>query len=169
MISKKMTEALNDQINAELYSAYLYFAMSSYASNKGLDGIASWMAVQAKEEMTHAEKLYDYVNSQGEHVILGAIEKPPSEFESARHIFEETLEHEREVTRLINQLVDLAASESDHATHNFLQWFVAEQVEEEETASTILSKFELAGDHVGALFMLDSQLGARSFTPPAEE
>jgi len=161
MISDKMTAALNGQINAEMYSAYLYLSMSAFAAYKGWDGIAGWLSAQAMEEMTHAHKLYGYVNSQGGRVLLDAIEKPPAEFESARDIFAKTLEHEKKVTASINALVNLAIQEKDHATNAFLQWFVTEQVEEEEHAGTILARFELAGDHVGALFMLDRELGAR--------
>ena len=169
MISEKMTGALNKQINAEMYSAYLYLSMSSFASFKGLDGIAGWLSAQAMEEMAHAQKIYDYVNSQGKRVLLDAIEKPPAEFKSPKEIFAQTLEHEQKVTAMINALVDLSVEEKDHATHTFLQWFVTEQVEEEEHAGAILAKFELAGDHVGALFMLDRELGARSFNPSAGE
>jgi ferritin len=169
MISKKMTEALNNQINAELYSAYLYLAMSSYASHNGLPGVANWMNIQAKEEMTHAERFYNYVNSQGAHVVLQAIECPPSDFDSALAIFEQTLEHEQKVTSLINDLANLAVEEKDHATQIMLQWFVSEQVEEEESANDILTKLKLAGEQGGGLFMIDKELAARTFTPPAAE
>ena len=168
MISSKMAGALNKQINAEMYAAYLYLSMSSYSAYKGLDGIAKWLSLQAMEEMAHAQKIYGYVNSQGSRVLLGAIEKPPSEFKSAKDIFAKTLAHEKKVTASINALVNLAVKEKDHATHAFLQWFVTEQVEEEEHAGMILSRFELAGDQVGALFMLDRELGARSSSPGGE-
>lgn len=164
MISDKMSAAITKQVNAELYSAYLYFAMSSHSSYKGLAGIAQWLAAQAMEETTHARKLYDYLKSQGRHVVLGAIDKPESEWDSPKAVFKQVLEHEQHVTSLINALVNQAVEEKDHATQGFLQWFVAEQVEEEDSAMDVLSKFELAGDHVGALFMLDKELGTRVFT-----
>lgn len=168
MISKKMTAAINKQINAELYSAYLYFAMSSYTSFTGLKGAANWFFVQGQEEMTHAWRFYNYVNSMGEHVELDAIAKPMNEFRSLRHAFEETLKHERKVTSLINALVDLARSENDHASEIFLQWFVTEQVEEEMNATEIIAKLKLIGDNTSALLMLDNELAARTFTMPPD-
>lgn len=167
MIDPKMTEALCSQINAEMYSAYLYLSMSSYASFSGLKGGANWFAIQAREEMTHAQKLYDYVNSQGERVVLDAIEKPPSEFTSLLNAFEETLAHEQKVTSLINALADLAVEQKDHATAIFLQWFVTEQIEEEESAKELIDRLKLAGDSGSGLFMIDKELSARVFTPPA--
>jgi len=168
MISKKMTEALNKQINAELYSAYLYLAMSSHASFNGTTGTATWLFVQAQEEMTHAQRLYNYVNSVGEHAVLAVIDEPPADFASVTDYFEKTLEHEKKVTAMINELVNLAVEEKDHATEIFLQWFVSEQVEEEESANDILAKLKLAGDVGGGLFMIDKELGTRVFTPPAD-
>ncbi|MFC1498017.1 ferritin [Verrucomicrobiota bacterium] len=168
MISKKMTEALNNQITAELYSSYLYMAMSSYSSFIGLKGAASWYHVQAQEEMTHALRLYNYVNSVGEHAVLGAIDKPQAEYKSLMHMFEETLKHEKKVTSMINDLVNLAAEENDHATEIFLQWFVNEQVEEEENVNEVLSRLKLAGEDGGGLFMVDNELAARVFTFPPD-
>jgi ferritin len=165
MISPTMTEALNRQINAELYSAYLYLSMSSYASFNGLRGAANWFWVQAQEEMSHAQKLYDYVNSQGMHALVTAIEGPPTEFNSLRDLFERGLAHEQLVTGLINDLANLAREEKDHATGILLQWFVTEQVEEEENARDILDKLKLADDNGAAMFMLDGELAARVFTP----
>lgn len=166
MISKKMSEALNLHINAELYSAYLYQSMSAYASFSGMKGVANWLSIQAQEEMAHAQMFYNYVNSQGEQVVLYAIEQPPSEFESALDLFEQTLAHEQKVTGLINELANLAQDERDHATSNFLQWFVTEQVEEEENAREILDGFKLAGGASGGLFMMDAELAKRVFVPP---
>ena len=166
MISDKMAQALNDQINAELFSSYLYLSMSSYAAHVGLPGCANWFYIQAQEELTHVQRFYEYINSQGQRVILGAIEKPKSEFDSALSMFEETLEHEQIVTGLVNDLVNLARDERDYATEIFLQWFVSEQVEEEENASDNIAKLKLAGDQGGGLFMIDKELGARVFTPP---
>ena len=168
MISSKMTDAINGQVNAELYSAYLYQSMSAYSAYIGLKGAANWFDVQAQEEMVHARKLYDYVNSQGAHVVLAAIDEPPSEFKSLVDMLECTLEHEKKVTGLINDLVAVASAENDNATGIFLQWFVSEQVEEEESASDMLSRAKLAGDAGAGLFMIDNELAARIFTPPAQ-
>ena len=167
MISDKMTEALNDQINKELYSSYLYLSMSSYAAHIGLPGVANWFYVQAQEELSHVERFYAYINSQGQRVILGAIEKPESDFTSALAMFEAALEHEQFVTGRVNDLVNLAVEERDHASQIFLQWFVTEQVEEEENASDIIAKLRLAGDQGGGLFMIDKELASRVLTPPA--
>jgi len=168
MASEKMIGPLNKQINAELYSAYLYTAMSSYCACEGISGVARWMFVQAQEEMTHALRIYTYVNSVGHHAVLDTIERPPDTFESVSDVFRKTLEHERKVTAMINALVDLAIEEKDHATEAFLQWFVTEQVEEEEGVNDILAKLKLAGDSGGGLFMIDKELGARAFTMPAD-
>ena len=169
MISQPMTDALNDQINKELYSAYLYLSMAAYAEDSGLSGTANWLSIQAKEEMTHAEKFYRYINSQGARVVLAAIDAPPKDFESPQSVFQQVLEHEQKVTASINNLVNIAADEKDHATEIFLQWFVSEQVEEEESANEILSRFKLAGGVGGGLFMIDKELAGRQFTPPAAE
>jgi ferritin len=166
MISKKMVKALNKQINAETYSAYLYLAMSSQAAVMGLKGVAHWMFVQGQEEMTHALKQYLYVLSQGEQVILEAVQQPPAQFKSALHMFEEVLKHEQKVTGLINDLVNLAVSEKDHASEIFLQWFVTEQIEEEQNATDIVGKLKLVGDNGGGLFMVDKELAARVFALP---
>ncbi|MEA1933574.1 MAG: ferritin [Thermodesulfobacteriota bacterium] len=167
MLNKKIEEAINSQINAEIYSAYLYLSMSAYFESTSLSGFASWMRAQAQEEMVHAMKFYDYVNERGGRVILGRIDAPPSEWESSVAVFDATYQHEQKVTGLINDLVDLAMEEKDHATNNFLQWFVSEQVEEEASASEVLNKAKLIGDAPGGLFMLDRELGARLFTMPA--
>ncbi len=166
MISQKMEQALNDQIKNELYSAYLYLSMAQYFHSLSLKGFANWMEVQAKEEQAHAEKFISYVNDAGGRVVLQAIDQPPSEFESARQIFEETLKHERFVTGKINELVTLAISENDHATNTMLMWFVTEQVEEEATADEFLQQIKLVGDKGHGILMLDRELGARTFVPP---
>ena len=167
MIKENVLNALNYQLNAELYSAYLYLSMEAYFESIELTGFGNWMRVQAQEEMTHAMKFYDYIVQRGERVILSSIEEPPSEWESPQAAFEHVYKHEQKVTGLINALVDLAMSESDHATNNFLQWFVAEQVEEEESANAALQKIKLTGESKSGLFMLDSELAQRVFTPPA--
>jgi len=168
MISPKMTEAINKQINAELYSAYLYLSMAAYASSSGMPGAANWLMIQVKEEMMHSQRMYTYVLSQGQNVVLDALDKPPSDFSSMLQVFEQVLAHEQKVTGLINDLADLSLSERDHATSIFLQWFVSEQVEEEESANDILAKLKLAGTAGGGLFMIDNELAARVFTPPAD-
>lgn len=167
MISKNMLKNINHQINRELYSAYLYMSMAAYAAEAGFSGAANWFEVQTKEEMTHAQKLYDYVNQQGGRVILEAIEAPPKDFKSIQAAFELTLEHEKIVTGLIHALVKIAKEENDAATEIFLQWFVTEQVEEEASASEILQRLKMVGTEGGGLFMIDRELGARTFTPPA--
>jgi ferritin len=168
MIKKNVLNALNSQLNAELYSAYLYLSMEAYFESIDLSGFASWMRAQAQEELAHAMKFYDYIVQRGERVILPAIEEPPSKWESAQAAFEHVYKHEQKVTGLINSLVDLAVLESDHATNNFLQWFVAEQVEEEESASGVLQRVKLTADSPGGLFVLDSELGQRVFNPPTK-
>ncbi len=166
MLSDKMIKAINGQINREMYSSYLYLGMASYAVSEGLSGIANWFNIQVQEELSHAHKMYDYVNQQGGRVVLLDIEQPPQEFSSIKELFEKTLEHEKIVTGLINQLVDFAKAEKDHATEIFLQWFVTEQIEEEANATDILQKMKLMGKDGNGLFMIDSELGKRVFTPP---
>ncbi|HOF41365.1 MAG TPA: ferritin [Candidatus Hydrogenedentes bacterium] len=161
MVSKKMEKALNKQINAEMYSAYLYAAMGAYFDAQNLDGFATWMRAQAQEEMEHAMKFYAYIVETGGRVIFEAIDKPPAEFGKPEKVFEEVLKHERKVTRLINALVELARSEKDYATDNFLQWFVAEQVEEEATADGVLQKLKMIAGHPNGLFMMNAKLGER--------
>jgi ferritin len=170
MISEKMVDALNVQINKEMYSAYLYMAMSAYSSNIGLSGFANWFMVQYQEEMVHAMKIYNYISDQGAAVELMQIEKPPQEFGTmppALDMFYATLEHEQFITRSINELVDLAIEEKDHATHVFLQWYVTEQIEEEGNDNEIINKLKLAGEEGNGLFMIDKELAARVFNPPA--
>lgn len=161
MISKTLEAALNKQVNRELYSAYLYLAMSSYFETVSLKGCAKWMRLQAKEEQMHALKFYDYIIARGGKVTLDAIEAPKSKWTSAGKVFEEVYAHEQKVTGMINGLVDLAIREKDHATFETLQWFVKEQVEEEEHASDILNQIRIIGDVPGHLFCLDHQLGKR--------
>ena len=166
MLSEKMVKALNKQINNEIYSAYLYLSMSAYSTFKGLKGFANWFMVQYQEEKTHAMKIYDYVNDQGRQVKLMTIAQPPTEFGSPLEMFEKTLEHEKFVTRSINDLVNLAMREKDHATKIFLQWFVTEQIEEEANDNEIISKLKLVGNEGNGLFMIDKELATRVFTPP---
>jgi len=168
MISETMQKALNGQLNAEMYSAYLYLSMSAYFESKGLKGFANWMRIQYREEMTHAEKFYDYINEREGRVVLAQIEAPPTDWPSPLAVFQDTVAHEQKVTALINELVNLAVEEKDHATNNFLQWFVAEQVEEEASVGEVRDKIKLAGETGGGMFMVDRELATRTFTPPAQ-
>ncbi len=161
MLNEKMQKALNEQINKEMYSAYLYLAMSAHCSYKGLAGFANWFKVQYGEEMEHADKIYKYLVEQGARVELEAIEKPPTEFGTLLEMFEQTLAHEQFVTRLIRELLELAVAEKDYATSIFLQWFVEEQVEEEANDNAIIAKLKLAGEDGAALLVIDSGLGKR--------
>jgi len=167
MINKKVQDAINEQINAELYSSYLYLSMSAKFEDMSLGGFANWMTIQAQEELFHGMKLYDYVNERGGRVHLKGIDEPPSEWKTPLAVFKEVYKHEQKVTSLINKLVDLSIKEKDHATTNFLQWFVKEQVEEEASADSILQKLKLVGGGDG-LFMMDKELGQRPhiFTLP---
>jgi ferritin len=169
MMKKKVEKALNDQLNAELYSSYLYLSMSSWFSSQNLDGFANWMRVQAREELVHAMKFYDYLIQRDGRVLLTAVEAPPTTWDSPEAVFEHTYNHEQKVTGLINGLVDLSLSEKDHATHMVLQWFVDEQVEEESSASEILGKVKMLGDSKSGIYMLDKELSQRVFTPPAQQ
>ena len=166
MIKEKIQDALNEQINAELYSSYLYLSMSAYFESINLKGFASWMRVQTQEELVHAMKFYDYLIERGGKVVLSSIESPPTEWPSPLAIFENAYQHEQKVTCLINELVDLAIAEKDHATNIILQWFVSEQVEEEASADEVVQKIKLMGDARGGIFMLDRELAQRVFTPP---
>ena len=165
MLGKKIEEAFNEQINWELYSGNLYLSMSAYFQSINLAGFANWMYVQALEEGTHAMKFFDFINECGGRVTLAKIKEPKTEWSSPLDAFQDTCEHERKVTGLINDLVDLAVKEKDQAANAFLQWFVTEQAEEEASAKEIAGKLKVVGDRGGMLFMLDRELGQR--TPPA--
>ena len=161
MISKEMEKALNEQINKELFSAYYYYSMAAYLESNNFEGMSGFMKAQAFEEMGHVSKFYTYVNEQGGRVILEAIEKPTSEYDSPLQIFELAYKHEKYVTSLINNLAALAVKENDFATRTFLDWYINEQVEEESTMNTIVNKFKIVGDSGHGLLMLDEQLGQR--------
>ncbi len=161
MINKKIEEALNKQINEELYSAYLYMSMASHFDAANLQGLGNWMKTQAEEEMAHAYRFYHYINERGGRAKLGAIAAPPVEWASPLKAFQDALEHERHITSCINALMDLAISEKDHATNLMLQWYVNEQVEEEAIAGEIIEKIKLVGDSGQALYLLDKELGVR--------
>ena len=161
MLSDKMEKAINEQIKNELYSSYLYLAMSAHCESENLPGFATWLKFQAQEELEHALKFYDYINERGGRVELHAIDKPPVEFDSPVAIFEEVLEHEKKVTAMINVLYELALEEKDYPSQIMLQWFIDEQVEEEASADEILQTLKMVGDKGQSLFMMDRQLGAR--------
>ena len=169
MISKKMEKALNDQVNAELYSAYLYWSMHAAVEKIGLKGFANWMYVQVQEEMAHAMGLYNYILTRGGTVSLGAIDKPKGSWKSVQDVVKEVLAHEQKVTSLINGLVDVAEQEKDRAAISFLDWYVKEQVEEEDNVETILATLKLIGSDVNALLNYDKELGARVFNAPVIE
>ncbi len=161
MLSKKLQGAINEQIKNELYSGYLYLAMSAYFEANNLPGFAGWMRAQAAEEQEHALKFFDFVNERGGRVELQAIDQPPVEFEGPLAIFQTTLEHEKKVTGLINGLYELALAEKDYPAQVMLQWFIDEQVEEEANATHIVETLKMVGEKGQALVMLDRQLGQR--------
>lgn len=167
MLSQKMQDALNKQVNAELYSAYLYLSMSAYYESINLPGFANWMRVQYQEETFHGLKIYDYVNSRGGRAVLAPIEGPPREWDSALAPFADAYKHEQKVTAMINDLVNLALDERDHATNAMLQWFVNEQVEEEKNTSDAVQTITRLSDAPNGLFMVDRELAQRVYTPPA--
>lgn len=167
MISKKMADAINDQINAEFYSSYLYMSMAAYFDSINLKGFENWMRVQAQEEDFHAKKFFDYLLSRQGRVQLKAIAEPATTWKSPLDVFQATYKHETQVTARINKLATLALKEDDHATSVLLHWFINEQVEEESNADALVQKLKMIGDNSGALFLLDQELATRVFVPPA--
>lgn len=169
MISDKLLDAMNEQMKNEFFSAYLYMAMAGYFQDEDLPGMATWMRAQALEEMTHGEKFFNFICDVGARTDLRPIEGPENDFASALAAFEYGLDHEKFVTKRINELVDLAREEKNHAAEVMLNWFVTEQVEEEASFSLIIKKLQrVEGDGRG-LLMVDQELGARTFVPPAGE
>lgn len=160
-IGERVVKALNGQLNRELYSAYLYLSMAAYFDSIGLKGFSAWMKVQWQEELLHAMKFFEYIANRSGRVELYEIEAPPKEWKSPLEAFEFALEHEKAVTKRISELVDLSTEEKDHATFNMLQWFVNEQLEEEQSFGEIVAKLKLAGNDTRALLFLDSELGKR--------
>ncbi|ARS89120.1 ferritin [Natrarchaeobaculum aegyptiacum] len=169
MLSEPIEDALNEQINAELYSSYLYLSMAAYYEAEGLPGFASWMRAQADEEREHAMRIYEFVIERDGRVTLEAIDSPQTEWDSPADAFEAAYEHEVEITGMIDDLVALARKESDNATENMLQWFVAEQVEEEATAQGILDKLRYVGDDGPGLLMIDQELSQRGGADDSSE
>ena len=167
MLSQKVVELLNQQVNKEFYSAYLYLDFSNYYDDLGLDGFANWYKIQAQEERDHAMLFLQYLQNNGERVVLEAIAKPAVELTSAKAVLAEGLKHERYVTSLIHAIYDAAYSDKDFRTMQFLDWFVKEQGEEETNADNLVKKFELFGDDPKSLYMLDSELGGRVYSAPS--
>lgn len=167
MLDERMEAAINEQIKWELYSAYLYKSMEAYFLSQNMDGMATWMRAQTKEELAHAMIMYTYIVERGGRVRLAAIDGPEVDWPSALAVFEQAYEHETQVTARIGALVDLAIEIKDHATNQFLQWFVAEQVEEEASADAVVGKLKLMADAPGGLYQLDKELGTRVFTVPS--
>ena len=166
MIKKEVLKSINDQINAESYSAYLYLSMSAYFEEMGLSGFANWMKIQYQEESAHALKFFNYLIERNGKVSLKAIAQVPVEFNGIIEVFENTLTHEIHVTALINNLMDVAVAASDHATQSFLKWFVDEQVEEEANVEKILATLKLINGQGNGIFMMDREMSQRVFVDP---
>ena len=166
-ISKKVNDAINAQINAEFWSGYLYLSMANNFEAMGHKGIANWFTIQYKEELDHALIFINYLNSRGGRVLLAPIAEVPTEWATPLDAFKATLEHEQKVTSLINNLYALAEEEKDFATRQMLNWFVAEQVEEEDTARTLIDNFTLIGDNGYGIYQLDSELASRTYSAPS--
>ncbi len=167
MLSQKLHDAINAQINAELWSAYLYLSMSMDAESKGLKGVANWFYVQFREEQDHARIFMNYLNSRDAKVELAPIAEVPTEWPSVLAMFSQTLEHEKKVTSLINNLAAIAAADNDYASSNKLVWFIDEQVEEEESAREMIDAFEAVEGNKYGLYMLDKELAARVYSVPS--
>lgn len=166
-MDKKVAALLNDQINKELYSAYLYLDMANFYDEKGLDGFANWYEIQAKEEQDHAMLFYQYMHNNDEKVTLEAVAKPDKTFKKPMDPLKDGLEHEKYVTSLINNIYDAAQEAKDFRTLQFLDWFIKEQGEEEKNASDMITKMELYGDDAKGLYMLNSELGGRVYSAPS--
>ncbi|MBW6514548.1 MAG: ferritin [Candidatus Syntrophosphaera sp.] len=165
MISKKLEKAINEQINKELFSEYLYTSMQAWFAGQNMDGMANWMLAQSQEEHFHAMKFFNYLIERGGKVKLLAIDKPETEFGTPLKAFASALEHEQIITKSINELMDLAIKENDHASRSFLQWYVDEQVEEESNVDNVVQKLKMIGNDMNGIFMLDRELGTRVYTP----
>ena len=161
MLNPKLEAALNNQLHNELYSAHLYLSMAAYFESENLKGFAHWMRVQYSEEVSHAMRLFDYINDRNGRVVLRAIDQPPAEFESVQAVIEQTLEHERHVTAMIEDLYREAQAQKDYATHVLLEWFIEEQVEEEKSALELVENLRRIGDDGTGLLFLDARLAER--------
>ena len=161
-MNKKIEQAFNDHLNAELFSSYLYLAMANCFTAKNLDGMASWMRLQAEEERGHGMKFLDFIHQRGGRVLLQQINQPQLDWATPLEAFQDAYNHELEISKRIGALVDLATKENDHAAVNFLQWFVGEQVEEEANALAIVDKLKMVGDNVMGILTMDGRLGQRA-------
>lgn len=166
MLSERLLRALNDQVNFEFYSEYSYLAMAAYCEAQDMLGFANFFKVQAQEERFHAMKFYDYIYQMDGTVVFDAFEKPQGEFTDVLDVFKHGLEHEKEVTKRIYNLMDIAMDEREHATISLLKWFIDEQVEEENSFNTIIKRLQRVIESPAALYLLDEELAARTFTPP---
>lgn len=162
MISKKVQQAFNSQLNEELYSSYLYLSMAAHFESKNLKGFAHWFRIQSQEEYGHALKFFNFILQKGGKVSLTQIAAPKTKWNSIAEVFNDTLAHEQKITSLINGLVEVTMEEKDYAAHTFLQWFVTEQVEEEANVEEIIQKIDMIGENKSGLFLLDNELGSRS-------
>lgn len=163
MLSPKLEEALNRQLNKEIFSSYLYYSMAAYLASGPLSGMAKWMFVQAQEEMTHAMRFYNYILERGARVKLAQIEAPQMEWKDPVELFENALSHEEMITASINEIASLAIKENDHSTSIYLQWFITEQVEEEDSVKKVIDKLKLVGTSSQGLYMVDREMSARVF------
>jgi ferritin len=168
MLDSEIEKAINDQLNAEIYSSYLYYSMAAWFESQSLKGFSHWLRIQALEELTHVQRFYDYVHDRGGRILMQPIDGPRTEWDSPLGCFEDVYAHEVEVTRKMNALLDLAMARSDHATTNFLQWFIAEQVEEEASADEVVQRLKLVEKTEGGLFLLDQEMDKRTFVPPPD-
>ena len=168
LLSDKLHKTLNDQMNYEFYSAHAYLAMASYCSDEGLDGFANFFLVQAEEERFHAMKFYNFMNALGKRATIQGFDSPTNEFTSLLDVFNKALLQEKEVTKRIYHLSDIAMDEREHATITFLKWFIEEQVEEEDMFDNVIQKLKRIQDDSNAIFMLDTEFSKRTFTPEAE-
>ena len=168
-MNQKVQDALNKQINAELHSAYIYLSMSAHFEEQSLSGMAQWMRLQAEEEMEHAMRLYDFVHARGGKVILEAVEGPPTEWGTPVSIFEAALAHEKKITGMIHDLYGLASEEKDYPAQSMLQWFVDEQVEEEDNVGNVVDQLKMVSDDLPGLLLMDRELGARKPEEEGEE
>ena len=166
MLKTSLSSVFSEQVNAEYYSAYLYLTMSSYADRAGFKGIANWFFVQAQEEMAHGTHIYQHLLERGATPSFTDIKVPETEFKSIEEAFAKTLAHEQHVTELINNIASIALRENDHATYNFILWYVNEQIEEEATADELLTKVRLIGNNTAMLYTLDAELSTRVFNNP---
>ncbi len=168
MLSKSVEKALGEQVNFEIYSSYIYLAMSSYLKSVSLNGFANWMQIQVQEELAHAMKLHDFILERGNSIEFEVIQKPNGDWNSPEEVFAQAYAHEQIVTGKINSLLDLALTEKDHATNAHLQWFITEQIEEEANVYEVLQQIRLFKDSPNGLFLLDKDLGQRVFVPVAQ-